>query len=159
MHQGGDETQPAEEAPVAEAPAPETPAEEAAVETAPKTRRRPRARKVEAAAVVVADETPVVVELETIATEAPAKPKRARRAKAAEAPAEPVEASAEPIAEATIEAPAEKPKRTRARKAAAQPAEPVVEVAIEAEAAEDGPVVAETEGTPRRGWWQRTFGE
>ncbi|MFM7027047.1 MAG: ribonuclease E/G, partial [Chakrabartia sp.] len=115
--------------------------------------------------------------------EAPAaeaeKPKRTRRKKADIAP----EAAAEPASEeAVTEAPA-KPKRTRAKKA-----EAVAKVTAEAPAAdavaEEKPAKARTRKTkakeapaapeaaeaqasdpespaepPRRGWWQRTFGE
>mgnify|MGYP000877334334 CR=1 FL=1 len=62
--------------------------------------------------------------------------------------------SAEPVAE---EAPA-KPKRTRKKKADEAPVETVADAdpapAEEAVAAED-----EEPAAPRRGWWQRTFGE
>ncbi len=106
---------------------------------------------------------------ETTATEAeaPAKPKRTRRKKA--------DAEAPPATAADEEAPA-KPKRTRRTKAAAAEAAPVpVEVVetesapVEATPAESGAVAEEAnantsdEGadsaeSPRRGWWQRTFG-
>jgi ribonuclease E len=157
------ETAPAETGPVEEAPA------EA---EAPKTRRRPRARKAAAAAETpveaVAAETEAPVEAPVAeAAEAPAKPKRSRAKKAA--PAEPAVAEEAPAPE-----PAAKPKRSRAKKAA-----PVAE---EAAAVEETPVAEapasslasanagefvsgvpsdeETaeDGTPRRGWWQRTFG-
>ncbi|MDG2511115.1 ribonuclease E/G [Sphingobium yanoikuyae] len=137
---------PAEEAPVAEAAPDEAPAEEA-----PKTRRRPRARKAKDAAA-----EPAVVE----ATEAPAEV-------VAEAPA------AEPVAEEAAEKP--KPKRTRKKKvepvaeeAAVEAAPAVTEVAAapaEAPASEavtaDPAAEAESDenGEPRRGWWQRTFGQ
>ena len=111
------------------------------------------------------------------AEEAPAeKPKRVRapRKKKEVAPAEP-EAAAEVAAEVADaapveaeEAPAEKPKRKRAPRKAkvadAEPAEtaevsepaPAAEPAAEAAATD---AVSETDGKPRRGWWQRTFGE
>jgi len=128
--------QPSATAEIVEAPTvpeaePEVPVAEA------KPRRRPRARKAE---------EPVGPALMD-AAEAP-KPKAPRRKKAAE-PAE-----AEPEADGDAEAPA-KPKRTRARKAPATPVEsvpePVNDAAPEAE--------PEEVGAPRRGWWQRTFGE
>ena len=128
--------QPSATAEIVEAPTvpeaePEVPVAEA------KPRRRPRARKAE---------EPVAPALMD-AAEAP-KPKAPRRKKAAE-PAE-----AEPEADGDAEAPA-KPKRTRARKAPATPVEsvpePVNDAAPEAE--------PEEVGAPRRGWWQRTFGE
>ena len=110
--------------------------------------------------------------VEVAAEEAPAKPKRVRRKKApaAEAAAEVVEAAtAEAAAEAPVaaaeEAPA-KPKRVRRKKADAAPAEaPLAEVATEVVVeAEPAAPVAETaeedaSSAPRRGWWQRTFGE
>jgi ribonuclease E len=106
------------------------------------------------------------VEAEPVAEEAPAKPKRSRRKKVepeAEAAAE------EPVAE---EAPV-KPKRSR-KKAAEPEAEAVVEAPAPEPAAEEAPAKpkrsrkkaeepamaeAEAGGEPRRGWWQRTFGE
>ena len=116
----------------------------------------------------VADEAPV----EAAPEEAPAKPKRTRRKKAdIEAEAAPVEAVAEPTPEpaaeeAPVEAPA-KPKRTRRKKAdveaeaaAEAPAEaaPAVAKAAAAQPAETGDA-GEAPAKPRRGWWQRTFGE
>ena len=84
----------------AEAPATDAPAEEAAPKKT--TRRRPRARKDEA----VSADAPAPVE--AVAEEAPAKPKRASRAKKA----------SEPVAADTAETPAEKPKRASRAKAA-----------------------------------------
>ncbi|MDY0957956.1 ribonuclease E/G [Sphingomonas sp. CFBP8993] len=138
---------------------------------APKTRRRPRARK---AAPVVSDATPTetveapvveepapVVEAEA-PVEAPAKPKRVRKKAAPKVAAEPVAEEAAPVAEA--EAPA-KPKRVRKKAAPKVAAEPVAEEApaAEPEAPEPAPEPATSEDgtstdTPRRGWWQRTFG-
>ncbi len=166
-----------EDAPVVE----DATVEEAPAEEAPKTRRRPRARKPKADSApvteapvteAIAEEAPVEVAVEApaeIVTEAaPAKPRRGRRTKAqieadAAAPEAVVEA---PVAE---EAPA-KPKRTRRKKAdiaveaEAAPAVEAPAVAEEAPAAET--VAAENEaegvnedGSPRRGWWQRTFGQ
>ncbi|HKY80201.1 MAG TPA: Rne/Rng family ribonuclease [Sphingobium sp.] len=158
--------------PVADA-TPEAPVEE----EAPKTRRRPRARKAKEAAEPVAETSEAPVE--AAADEAPAKPKRARRKKA--------DVEAEAVAEAPVEAVAEeapaKPKRTRRKKAdvaaeeaagAAPSDEPVAqEAAAEAEAASTGASQVATldgsdagdnqaeddAGSPRRGWWQRTFGQ
>lgn len=105
----------------------------------------------------------------------PAKPKRVRapRKKKDAAPVAP-EAAAELAPELTAdagdaapvgdEAPAEKPKRKRApRKAKVAEVEPaetaeVSEPAPEAEATSEA-APSEAEGKPRRGWWQRTFGE
>ncbi|MEK9209870.1 Rne/Rng family ribonuclease [Sphingomonas sp. 2378] len=133
---------------------------------APKTRRRPRARK---AAPVVTEtvETPVEAPVETpvaedAAPEAPAKPKRVRKKAAPKAAAEPVAEEAAPVVEAEAEAPA-KPKRVRKKPAPKAAAEPVTEEAptVEAEpapAAEPAEAEGSTSEAPRRGWWQRTFG-
>ncbi|WP_375197199.1 ribonuclease E/G [Sphingobium sp.] len=161
--------------PVVEA-APEAPAEE----EAPKTRRRPRARKAKEAVAPAAEVAEAVVEVPVeaaaeapVAEEAPAKPKRTRRKKADPVAEEAIVAEVAPVAE---EAPA-KPKRTRRKKA-----DPVVEdaAAVEDSSAAAAPVetaapdeTAETvtvngdadaagegeDGAPRRGWWQRTFGQ
>ena len=138
----GDETAPAE----AEA-ADETPAK-------PKRSRRKKVdveAEVEALAPVEAEAAPAP---EAVADEAPAKPKRVRKKKAdtevaAEVETPPVAAEA-PLAEA---APA-KPKRSR-KKAAEPASEPVDAEAGDADAA----VSQDGSGQPRRGWWQRTFGE
>ncbi len=143
-------------------------------EPAPKTRRRPRARKVAVEAEgesIVADAEPAASAPEPEVTEEAPKPKRTRKKKAdAEAAPEAPAAEEAPGAE-TSEEPAPKPKRAR-RKAATASAEPAVEsdgidapasAEPKAEAAE--PVAAdadgaeeESDGSPRRGWWQRTFG-
>ena len=114
------------------------------------------------------------------AAEAPAeKPKRKRAprktkavlaaeseaAAAAETAAEPT-TETEAAVEAAEEAPAEKPKRKRAPRKAktadAAPAE-VAEVtpapAPEAETPDATAASDDADGKPRRGWWQRTFGE
>ncbi|WP_375186944.1 ribonuclease E/G [Sphingobium yanoikuyae] len=174
---------PAEEAPVAEAAPEEAPAEEA-----PKTRRRPRARKAKDAAAepaaVEATEAPaeVVAEApaaEPVAEEAAEKPKPKRtRKKKADVEAEAAAAAEAPVVEAVAEEVAEKPKPKRTRKkkvepvaeeAAVEAAPAVTEVAAApAEAAPASEAVtadpaAEAEsdenGEPRRGWWQRTFGQ
>jgi ribonuclease E len=150
----------------------------------PAARRRPRARKGAAEPVVVEAAAAPVAELpvEAPAAEEPVaevvpKPRRGRR-KAAEpeavAEAAPVEAPAEPVvAEPAAAEPVaeEAPKRRRRRTAAASAdqqlvsvTEPdaVVEAPAPAENAEVGGADAESEnnadGSPRRGWWQRTFG-
>lgn len=158
----------------------ETPAvAEAVTETGedekPKARRRPRARKTAepetggAVADAPADALADAASAEAApAEEAPAKPRRTRRKKAdvaaeAAAPAPEAETVAETAAEPEpAEAPA-KPRRTRARKTAAAaveaPAEsPVSEASVEVEASADSEE-AGSEPQPRRGWWQRTFGE
>jgi ribonuclease E len=137
--------------------APQTPsvAAEAEGEEKPKARRRPRARRQNAAETVpeaapeIAPE-PVAVVPETVepapaeaaeaapaeAAEPPAKPKRTRRKKAAE-PEAPAETAAAPTA-------ANDPEDSPAAAA------PAGEAGAEAQDEDSGP--------PRRGWWQRTFG-
>ncbi len=125
---------------VAEPEADEAPAK-------PKSSRR---KKADGKPVEAAEPAPEAapVEAPVAETEAPAKPKRARKPKA-----EPV-AEPEPAAEPT-EKPAatkvaiEKPKRSRKKVVAA-------EVTAEAEPA---PADLSEDGSPRRGWWQRTFGD
>jgi ribonuclease E len=171
-------------------------AEAPAAEPERKTRRRPRARKADAAEAPAAEAAEAVA-VEAGAKEAPApaaaeeeaKPKRRTRAKkAAPETAEGEEAAA----------PAAKPRRTRAKKAVVAEEQPAAET-VEAEApapeapaaeapapetpeavpANDSPVApapaeaseadanadagapeadADGDTTPRRGWWQRTFG-
>lgn len=204
---GGEDTAPMGDAPassdadaqagdadaVADAPVAEV--SEPVTEEAPKTRRRPRARKTDAAPAAMASEAPVDAPAQPESTpvdaEAPAKPKRTRKKKVADAEA------GDPVADAPAseEAPA-KPKRTRKKKSDDAPASdadvatdaPVVEAApvamaappmapdVEADTlildtplAEPDPAQVETADTtasdeadstepPRRGWWQRTFG-
>lgn len=119
-------------------------------------------------------------EAEAVVEEAPAeKPKRVRaprKKKVAEPVAEEVPAELAPeiaaeaadaavdAAPAAEEAPAEKPKRKRApRKAKVAEAEPAETAEVSepapAPAADPTPEAPETEAKPRRGWWQRTFGE
>ncbi|MBO9714403.1 MAG: Rne/Rng family ribonuclease [Sphingomonas sp.] len=157
-----------------EAEAPVEAAPEPAAGEAPAKPKRSRRKKADVEAEPVAEAAPAVEAVsEPVAEEAPAKPKRSRRKKAdveAEAVAEtPAEAPApEPVAE---EAPAPRPKRSGGRKKAAPAAEATAEPAeavtqdLSPDAAEPADVAAEaaaeTEadpGSPRRGWWQRTFG-
>ncbi|MEH3041022.1 MAG: ribonuclease E/G [Sphingomonas paucimobilis] len=172
---------------VAEAPAaPEPVAEPQVVEAAPapkRTRRRPSARakvegvteaaSAEPATVEAGDAAPIVtpepVETPKVdaepAAEAP-KPKRTRKRKVDAAPV--VEAEAEAPAPAAAEPEAAPKKRRAPRRKAVAPAEAQAE---EAAAVVEAPVAATEEAdvqveeaaadgsaTPRRGWWQRTFG-
>ncbi|WHU01915.1 Rne/Rng family ribonuclease [Sphingomonas sp. NIBR02145] len=150
--------------------------EPAVEEAAPAKPKRTRKKKVEAveAEAAPAVEAPVEVVAEPVAEEAPAKPKRTRKKKveAVEAEAAPVvEAPAEVVAEPVAEEAPAKPKRTRKKKvetveaepAPAVEATPVAEQAAPAESVAEADAEAEGEGegedgTPRRGWWQRTFG-
>jgi ribonuclease E len=146
--------------------------EEEGAEPARKTRRRPRARKgaaAEAPAEAVEAAPEPAPEPEPVAEEEAPKPKRSRRKKADPAAEVPVEAMVEtPVAEeaptpVVAEAPvpeaandAAPPKRRRTKKAAAEAEVPAApEPAAEAGDDEDG---ESDDGTPRRGWWQRTFG-
>ncbi|HMO77016.1 MAG TPA: ribonuclease E/G [Sphingopyxis sp.] len=128
--------EPEAEAPAADAETAEAPVEETPAEEKPKRKRAPRKTKAAAEAEAVA----------------------------AEAPAEPVAEASETAEPAAEEAPvaAGKPKRTRAprkAKAAVAAEEAVTELADapEAETVGAGDESAE-DGEPRRGWWQRTFG-
>ncbi|MFC3557733.1 Rne/Rng family ribonuclease [Sphingomonas qilianensis] len=145
------EAESAVEAPVAEAE-PEAPAK-------PKRSRRKKADTVEAEVApteTVAMESPALMDA-PISEEAAPKKRRAPRKKATEAEVSP-EADA-PVAPAPKAAPRRKPKAVTAPVADAPVAEP--------EAAPEPEVMpAEREidadpgeaGSPRRGWWQRTFG-
>ena len=126
----------AEAAPVEPEPAAEAPAK-------PK-RSRKKAPAAETEPVAAAEVAPTPDATEAAADEPAAKPKRTRKKKTDEAPVE-AEAPAAPEVQAD-EVPA-KPKRTRKKAVAAQ-AEPSATVQPE----EGEP------GSPRRGWWQRTFG-
>ncbi|MFM5924139.1 MAG: ribonuclease E/G, partial [Novosphingobium sp.] len=152
VNEGGEASaEEADEAEAADEVQPEPVAAEA--EEAPAKPKRSRKKKVEAEAEPEAaiEEAPTAAE-EPAAEEAPAKPKRTRKKKVeaeAETVAEEVPAAVAEDAAPVEEAPA-KPKRTR-KKAVAEPvAEPLAEPADAA---------AEDTASPRRGWWQRTFGE
>jgi ribonuclease E len=144
----------------------EAAAEPVVEEEAPKKgRRRPRARAADAAETVVAP-APEPEPVAEVAAEPAAKPKRSRKkAVAEEAPREVVAeptpvVTAEPVAE---DAPAEKPKakgRAPRRKAADVAAEqaPAIPLKADGEAPADDDADPGEAGSPRRGWWQRTFG-
>ena len=142
-------------------PAEAVTAEEPAAETPPAKPKRVRRKKADTEEAAASAAVEAEVAAEPAAEEAPAKPKRAPRRKkveAAEAPAADVAAEAPteaPVESAAVEASA-KPKRTR-KKAA----EPVAEAVAEPVAAADAPSDegSDADSTPRRGWWQRTFGE
>jgi ribonuclease E len=147
----------AEVEPVAAEPLDVTLAEEAPVKP-----KRPRRKKADVEAEVAPVEAPVAP---IAAEEAPAKPKRPRRKKAdVEAEVAVPDVVAEVAAE---EAPA-KPKRPRRKKTDAEPAaavaadEPAAAAApvatAEADAGDDTSGEDGGDGSPRRGWWQRTFG-
>jgi len=172
----------------AEAVSAEAPVEvEAEAAPAKRSRRKKAPVVTEEAVADEPAEVPEAVEAveATEAVEAPAKPARSRRRKAdVEAPVEaPVAAEAEAEPEA-----AAKPKRSRRKKADVEVAaeetaveavaEPVVEAPAEVfeapaengfvreeatassggDSPEDGAETGE-DGEPRRGWWQRTFGQ
>ncbi len=131
----GETAVPAEAAPVAETEAP-------AAEEAPAKPKRTRRKKADA---VATEEAPSATEEAPDATEAeakPAKPKRSRAKKAAPA------AAAETVSEAS---PAADAPATAAHVAEA-------EAAPDSAPASDGADAGDDDSSPRRGWWQRTFG-
>ena len=125
-----------------------------AEEAAPAKPKRSRRKKDEAAAEPEAETVPVEAPVaEAEAEAAPAKPKRTRKKKGdveveAEAPADALPAV--DLAPAAAAEPAEKPKRSR-KKAVPAEAEAGDKLSADATTTDDG--------SPRRGWWQRTFGE
>ncbi len=137
------------------------------LKAAPKPRRSRRKAATEEAA--VAPEAAAEAAPAEVAEEAP-KPRRRSRAKAAEPAAEaPADAPVAEEAPAPEEQPASaKPKRTRkaatkakapeAEAAAAAETPPVAAEPAEPDAAPDAPDADEDSGAPRKGWWQRTFG-
>ncbi len=163
-------------------------ANDSEAEPAPAAKRKRAPRKkdepvAEAEGVEAATEGEAASEVasDPVTEEAPAKPRRTRRKKADTSE---VAVADEPVAEAAAVAEAEplevavdapvKPKRPRRKKTD----EPVVDEAATAQAAPaDEPVVSagdaepaepadassqeptDADGAPRRGWWQRTFGE
>jgi ribonuclease E len=156
----GEPSEVAEVAEFVEASEPEPVAEEAA--KAPRPRRRPRARKDEAAVVEAVPAEVVAVEeaepvIEVAVDEPVAKPKRTRRKTAVAA--EPEVPAEDVIVEESVEA---KPRRRARTKAAANDdvsAQTAAEVVMEPEIGGDAASAqTEEEGPPRRGWWQRTFG-
>jgi ribonuclease E len=139
-----------EEAPVEEAPvevavieaAAVEPAPEPAADEAPKPRTRSRSRKPATAAEAAPVADAVVAEapaVEPAAEEEAAKPEPKRRSRAKKTP-EPEAVAAEPVVAQDL-VPAD---------AAAEAAPATADGEAEDGLAEDG--------TPRRGWWQRTFG-
>ena len=88
------------------------------------------------------------------AESAPAKPRRARKKKVdAEAPAATVDA---PVAEAApTQTPAPAPASTPAKASANDGGDGAISVTASAATDDDG---QNEDGSPRRGWWQRTFG-
>ena len=130
-----------EEAPAVEAEAAPEPVADAepAAEEKPKRKRAPR--KTKAAAAAEAEAAPAV---EAPAPEADAEPEPAKPAPKKRVSRARKKVEAEPAPEAEAEPAA-------AAEAAAEPV--AAEASAEPEAGEDAP-----EGEPRRGWWQRTFG-
>ncbi|WP_439569426.1 Rne/Rng family ribonuclease [Sphingopyxis sp.] len=161
-------------------------AEAVEADAKPRRRRGGRGRKPKVDAAETADENaaeaepaPVAAEAaEPVAEDAPAaeeKPKRKRAPRKTKAAAEAADAAvdaapeaveaasateAEPEAEAEVAKPAPKKRASRAKKAVAAEAAPEAATTRDAE-----PVTADgdeggvgPDGEPRRGWWQRTFG-
>ena len=165
----------AEAAPQLEAPAPA-----AEVLAKPKRTRRKKADVAETPAEEAPAAEAVAEPVSAPAAEAPAKPKRARRKKADAVEAAGEVPAAEPLAEEVepaAEAPAPKPRRARKPKAAetaapavvtaSAPTEPpaILEVAETVEGLANAPEApeapeesADDSAPPRKGWWNRTFG-
>ena len=122
-----------------------TPEDAPEADEKPKRKRAPRKKKAEGEAEADA-EAVTAPEAEAAAP----KPKRAPRKKKVEVEAEAEAAPAEPEAEAP-----KKPARKRATRKAKADSEATETVTTEAEPAK----AEETSGSPKRGWWQRTFGE
>jgi len=169
-----------------EVEAADTPAEtdEAPAEEKPKRKRAPRKKKVEEAAAEPAEATEAEVEAapttEKAASEEKPKRKRAPRKKKEDtAPAEEAAVAADAAPEADPVEEAAKPTRkkaaaktkraptSRAKKKAepegdadslSAPAKPEAAAEVVAPAAGESEA-SEGDGQPRRGWWQRTFGE
>ncbi|MFN2100563.1 ribonuclease E/G [Altererythrobacter sp. MF3-039] len=121
-------------------------------EKKPKKKRAPRKKKVDSES---AEEATPESEAEE---EAAAKPKPKRKSRAKKAEAKPAEAETD-IAE---EKPARKPRKATAKKAAAKEAESATatEESSPEPVAEPAKDSSDASGVaPRRGWWQRTFGE
>ncbi|WP_434404387.1 Rne/Rng family ribonuclease [Sphingobium sp. DN12] len=178
---------PVEEAPVADAAPEEAPAEEAP-KTRRRPRARKAKDAAAEPAAVEATEAPaeVVAEApaaEPVVEEAAEKPKPKRtRKKKADVEAEAATAAEAPAVEVVAEEAAEKPKPKRTRKkkvepvaeeaaveaapavteVAAAPAEAPAAAAPASEAVTADPATeaeSDENGEPRRGWWQRTFGQ
>ncbi|WP_300397831.1 ribonuclease E/G [uncultured Sphingobium sp.] len=138
---------PADVAPVAtEEPAPAPEADAAPAK--PKRTRRKKAVASEGAAAEA--DTPAADAPAADADAAPAKPKRTRRKKVVAAEAE----AAEPAVEAVPQAPAD-----TAPVAQPEPTASAEPVPADAAAADDDAAGEDADGAPRRGWWQRTFGQ
>ena len=165
----GEQSEPGDDAGEAATESADAPTETDEAPAKPKakrSRRKPGAIVPEVAAEVAA-EAPVAAEPDAV--EAPAKPKRVRKSKTDAAVAEVAVIEPEPSAEpAASDEPAEKPKRSRKKVLAAEPAltadaEPAAPKASRAKAsaakAAETTAAEADDGPPRRGWWQRTFGD
>ncbi len=147
---------------------------ESAVDAIPaKGRRRSRAKAAEAPQGEPAPEPAPTAESEPVAETAPARPKRARKtAKAVESPEPVAEAPVEIVdVEPVVESAVTKPKRSRAKPKAEAADDVASKPALVAQGAADQPTLVaagsnddtidagvDANGEPRRGWWQRTFG-
>lgn len=137
----------------------------------PKRSRRKKADAVDAVTDAPAPAEPATEAAAEPAEEAPAKPKpkpkpsRRKAVAAVEAEAAPAPVETTPVEEAAEVA--VKPKRTRRKKAEEAPVVEAVDVVAVAEtvaspepvASEPAAAESEEPTAPRRGWWQRTFGE
>ena len=122
----------------------------------PKRKRAPRRKKADTEAMADADAPAATEASEAPVEEAKPKKKRAPRKKKAHA-----ESATDEVTSSADEAPAEeeKPKKKsapRKAKAASESAETRTAEASEQNSTADK---ADDDGKPKRGWWQRTFGE
>ena len=122
----------------------------------PKRKRAPRRKKADTEAMADAEAPAATEASEAPVEEAKPKKKRAPRKKKADA-----ESATDEVTSSADEAPAEeeKPKKKRAprkAKAASESAETKTAEASEQNSTADQ---ADDDGKPKRGWWQRTFGE
>ena len=160
-----------EDMPVVGASKPDTDAEAdaEAAEEKPKKKRAPRRKKADAETEAQAGEDAPAKADEKPETEEKPKPKRKSRAKKV-AKDETSDAEAASKTASSDEKPAKKPRKSRAKKADSKASEEAKandgagaeqsgandQAAEIADASQDDQAGA---GSPRRGWWQRTFGE
>jgi ribonuclease E len=172
--EGGETSSPDQDDQAEEPGNAETPAQPIAAEAEAETPPAKRTRRKKAPAADTADQTVEQSAANTAeAAEPTPAPKRSRRKKA-EPAAEPAasESELEPNAlevqtEPEVAVPDPKPKRTRRKKAEPEAAEasPALEGQQQGKPESDAPAAPEPAeaggdgGAPRRGWWQRTFGE
>ena len=134
---------------------PEDTAEPEAKEEKPKRKRAPRKKKADAEAPAPTEEVEAAADARATEVEADEKPKKKRAPRKKKADADPAAESPEVTPEAE-----EKPKRKRAPRKTKAKADVAETESKESEAAAtDESEKPESNASPKRGWWQRTFGE